>query len=118
MRSWKPTTAGILEIIAGALQLAIGAVTILVAGGVAGGMHIANMPRMSWLVPLPLIAGIGLPLLVLGVVSLLGGISALQRKRWGLALAGGICALLPMQTLLGILAIVFVAISRDEFSRA
>jgi hypothetical protein len=61
MRSWKPTTAGILEIIAGALQLAIGAVTILVAGGVAGGMHIANMPRMSWLVPLPLIAGIGLP---------------------------------------------------------
>ena len=81
-------------------------------------MHMAEMPRVSWLVPLPLIAGIGLPLIVLGVVALLGGISALQRKRWGLALAGGICVLLPMQTLLGILAIVFVALSRDEFNRA
>jgi hypothetical protein len=52
----------------------------------------------------------------MGVVSILGGISALQRRRWGLALAGGICALVPMQTLLGVLAIVFLAISKEEFN--
>jgi len=116
MKTWKPTTAGVLEIVAGAFQLVAGAATILVAGGVAGGMRLAELPRFSLLIPLPVIAGIGLPLLVLGTIALLGGISALQRRRWGLALAGGICTLLPMQTLLGILAIVFVAMSRDEFN--
>jgi hypothetical protein len=116
MKTWKPTTAGVLEIVAGALQIAAGAATILVAGGVAGGMHMADLPKFSLMVPVPLIAGVGLPLLALGTVSLLGGISALQRRRWGLALAGGICALLPLHTLLGILAIVFVTLSRDEFN--
>jgi hypothetical protein len=92
-----------------------GLVTILVAGGVAGGLHIIEAPRLSFMVPLPLIGGVGLPLLVLGTVALVGGICALQRRRWALALAGGICALVPLATLLGILAIVFVAMSRDEF---
>lgn len=116
MKSWKPTTAGVLEIVAGALHLIASAATILVAGGVAGGMYWSHMPRMSIGMPLPLIAGVGLPLLIMGVVSILGGISALQRRRWGLALAGGICALVPMQTLLGVLAIVFLAISKEEFN--
>lgn len=115
MQTWKPTTAGVLEVIAGVLQLVTGMATILVAGGVAGGMRLAELPRLSMMLPVPLIAGIGLPLLVLGTVSILGGISALQRRRWGLALAGGICALLPLQTLLGILAIIFVSLSHDEF---
>jgi hypothetical protein len=115
MQTWKPTTAGVLEIIAGVLHLVIGMATILVAGGVAGGLRLAELPRLSMMASVPLIAGIGLPLLVLGIVSILGGVSALQRRRWGLALAGGICSLVPLQTLLGILAIVFVAISREEF---
>lgn len=116
MKTWKPTTAGVLEIVAGALHLIASVATILVAGGVAAGMYWSNMPRLSIGMPLPLIAGVGLPLLIMGVVSILGGISALQRRRWGLALAGGICALVPMQTLLGVLAIVFLAISKEEFN--
>ncbi len=114
-KSWKPTTAGILEIIAGALHLVAGAAIVLLAGAVAGGLRLADLPELAFMVPFPLIAAIGLPLLLLGTVTLLGGISAIQRKRWGLALAGGICALIPAQTLLGILAIVFVVMSRDEF---
>ncbi|NLE95684.1 MAG: hypothetical protein GX600_08405 [Dehalococcoidia bacterium] len=116
MKTWKPTTAGVLEIVAGALHLIASVATILVAGGVAAGMYWSHMPRLSIEMPLPLIAGVGLPLLIMGVVSILGGISALQRRRWGLALAGGICALVPMQTLLGVLAIVFLAISKEEFN--
>ncbi|MBN1153071.1 MAG: hypothetical protein JXA58_07665 [Dehalococcoidia bacterium] len=115
MKTWKPTAAGVLEIVAGTLHIVAGAATILVAGGIAGGLHFAELPEFALRVPLPLMAGVGLPLLVLGTVSVLGGISALNRRYWGLALAGGICALLPIQTLLGVLAIVFVAISRDEF---
>jgi hypothetical protein len=117
MKTWKSTTAGVLEIVAGAFQIVAGMAVVLIAGGVAGGLRIAELPRLALLVPLPLIAGVGVPLLVLGAVALAGGISALRRKRWGLALAGGICALLPLHTLLGILAIVFVAMSREEFNQ-
>ncbi len=87
MNTWKPTTAGVLEIIAGSFHFVTGFVVILIAGGVAGGLRLAELPQLWLFVPLPLIAGIGLPFLVLGTISLLGGISALQRKRWGLALA-------------------------------
>ena len=39
MKTWKPTTAGVLEIVAGALHLIASVATILVAGGVAAGMY-------------------------------------------------------------------------------
>ncbi len=115
MKTWKPTAAGVLLLVAAALHIISGIATIVVAGGIAGGLNLGDLPRYTPYISLPIIATIGIPLVLLGIVSLVGGISALQRKRWGLALAGGICALMPLQTLLGILAIVFVSLSRDEF---
>ncbi len=117
MKTWKATTAGVLEIVAGALHIVSGVATVMLGGAVAGGLNIAGLPEIAHAVPLPLISGIGIPLIILGIIALIGGISALQRKRWGLSLAGGICALFPLQTLLGILSIVFVALSHDEFGR-
>jgi hypothetical protein len=58
---------------------------------------------------------IGLPWIILGIVSIVGGAFALRRKTWAMALAGAICALMWPMSLLGILAIVFVAISKQEF---
>jgi len=115
MKTWRPTTAGVLEIVAGALQIVAGTTTVLVAGGVAGGLRIAELPKFAVMIPLPLISAVGIPLLIIGTISVVGGISALRRKHWGLALAGGICALVPLQTILGILSIIFVTMSRDEF---
>jgi len=41
-----------------------------------------------------------------------------KRRCWGLALAGAICALLiPPQLILGILAIIFVILGKDEFEQ-
>ncbi len=117
MKTWKATTAGVLEIVAGALHMVSGVVTVMLGGAVAGGLNIAGLPKIAQAVPLPLITGIGIPLIILGIIALIGGISALQRKRWGLALAGGICALFPLQTLLGIPSLVFVALAHDEFRR-
>ncbi len=54
----------------------------------------------------PLIAWVGL--------ALTGGIFTLQRKRWGLALAGAIVAILPF-SLLGMAAIVLIILSKNEF---
>ena len=41
------------------------------------------------------------PSLVLGIIAILGGIYALRRRIWGLALAGSICALSPLGLFLG-----------------
>jgi hypothetical protein len=50
---------------------------------------------------------------VLGILAIVGGVSAIRRKRFGLSLAGAICALLS--GLLGVLAVIFVALGKREF---
>jgi hypothetical protein len=57
---------------------------------------------------------IGIVLLVLGIVAIVGGISAVRRKSFGLSLAGAICAFLPFN-ILGLLAVIFVSVARREF---
>jgi len=54
-------------------------------------------------------------LVVLGIVAVVGGISAIRRKSFGLSLAGAICALLSVFS--GILAVIFVALGKREFGR-
>ncbi|MFC1866017.1 hypothetical protein ACFLYB_04830 [Chloroflexota bacterium] len=50
----------------------------------------------------------------MSVVAIIGGIYTVQRKNWGLALTEAFCAIVPMQ-ILGILSIVFIALSKKEF---
>jgi hypothetical protein len=50
---------------------------------------------------------------VVGILAVVGGISAVRRKRFGLSLTGAICALLS--GLMGILAVIFVSLSKREF---
>jgi hypothetical protein len=56
---------------------------------------------------------VGVPLFALGIVAIVGGVSALRRRSFGLSLAGAICAL-PLAPL-GILAVIFVSVSNREF---
>jgi len=61
-------------------------------------------------------AAAGILVIFVGVVSLLGGVYGVQRKLWGLALAGAITSLfLGWLFVLGVLAITFVALSKKEF---
>ncbi len=50
---------------------------------------------------------------VLGIVAVVGGISAIRKKRFGLSLAGAICAL--PSVFVGILAVIFVVLGKREF---
>jgi hypothetical protein len=52
-------------------------------------------------------------LVVLGIVAIAGGVSAIRRKKFGLSLTGAICAL--PSVILGILAVIFVALGKREF---
>jgi len=119
-RSGLLTAGGVLSIVAGAFE---------VIGGVIMVVLRVCTDLLFRLVPLPFQPGdwfegiipvlptwlliIGVPILVLGIIAIIGGVSALRRKSFGLSLAGAICAL-PSH-ILGILAIIFVALSRKEF---
>jgi hypothetical protein len=115
-RAWKSRTAGILALVAGCCGIGVG-VTIAAASGIIAGI-------LSYLVGvLPsgfgaILAAAGGAMIGLGIVALIGGIFALRRRVWGLALAGAICAapLLPPGPALGTLAIVFVALGKREFA--
>ena len=106
-RTWKGTTAGILTIIGGIAGIAVGAVLVIV-----GAEFLAGIAGMD------LMAGIGAGMFVIGIIALVAGIFTLRRKSWGFALAGAILAaiLFPVGTVLGILAIIFVAMGKNEFS--
>jgi hypothetical protein len=52
-------------------------------------------------------------LVLLGILAVVGGISAVRRRRFGLSLAGAICALIS--GLMGILAVIFVSLGKREF---
>jgi hypothetical protein len=119
-KSWIPTVAGILTLINGSLNL-------LGVFGLAIAAIVLSTTSYWWdsiepdIYPMTvgglvgILIALAVFLLVVGIVSVLGGISALQRKRWGLALAGSITSLFGT-TILGILAIIFTAISKEEFT--
>jgi len=57
---------------------------------------------------------IGAPLIIWGIVPIVGGIYALRRRRWGLALAGSICSLIGCVIFMIYGAIVFLGAYSDN----
>ncbi len=108
--SWKPVAGGILAIIAGSLNVLM---TLAI-------MLYTYVPAGQWgFVPMLLNIGmVAVLLIVFGVVAIAGGICALRRRVWGLALAGSICAIFSVGGLLGVAATVLVALSHGEFGRS
>ena len=56
----------------------------------------------------------GLILALLGVLAIVGGVFALKKKYWGVALAGAIASIITFFPC-GIAAIIFISLSRQEF---
>jgi hypothetical protein len=117
--TWKPVAAGILDIIVGIINLFAMFVIIGLLAAFSGG--ILSLVRIAELMPVWLAGMVHGVLIImaifLGILSslpLIGGIYALQRKSWGLALAGSIVAILAIAPL-GIVSTVLLASSRGEF---
>jgi len=109
-----PIVAGILDIVSGVLSL-LAFIGLLIASIAVGsnfiGVYIWDPGvgvALSVLIILTALA------FAVGILALMGGVYALQRKKWGLALTGSICALLPSFAL-GVAAIIITVLSRDEF---
>ena len=116
-KTWKPMTAGILNIVAGAgviivsFFLIIGILLFSISSTSMNGMNIPmNMPSIGLLG----IAILAIPFSALGILSIIGGVFALKRRIWGLALAGSIGAIF-CSSLLGIASIVLTVLSKKEF---
>ena len=92
------------------------AVALLALVGLTAGLllYLEGWPRLRLLLFPLLFLALAVPLLLVSLLAIIGGIYALQRKKWGLALAGSIAAFFPSPPL-GIAAIVFTAISQDDF---
>jgi hypothetical protein len=114
------TAGGILSIVGGAIEAIGGVIMVVLTIGTGILLRLALLPftpggwleRIIPVAPFWLII-VGVPLLVLGIIAIVGGVSAIRRKSFGLSLAGAICAL--PSNILGILAIIFVSLSKREF---
>jgi len=117
-RTWKPTAAGVLCIIGGAIGAVVGLTILSVAWIAAGGWFlfwkIVLEPGQEMPAGLSIGAGFVIAVLIVFTVAIVGGICAVRRRIWGLALAGSICALAGF-VIPGILAIIFVSLSKREF---
>lgn len=95
---------GIISMIFGALILIIGTALVPLGGGVGAAVAVCG----------------SIPL-IFGIIAILGGIMALQRRSWGLALTGAILCMISigfygLSFILGLVAIILIAISREEFA--
>jgi hypothetical protein len=104
-----------MPIVAGILAIAAGGFKILTLVGMIcfSFFLISPIPEFE-LFPVVIMLVISVPLAILGILAIIGGISAVQRKSFGLAVAGSIAAFLPF-SLLGLASIILIALSKSEF---
>ena len=112
--TWMPMTAGILDIISASFVL-IGGIMLLILGAVGSSIMQYLMPQVPPAAAVVISSSIAVPFILIAILAIVGGIYALRRKLWGLALAGSIAALLSPSWILGVAAIVFTALSKNEF---
>jgi len=117
---WKSTVAGVLTLVVGGIDILAFFASIIMVIFVSQSIRFADYIEEQIY---PMTAGFFLSWMIFAVVffaviavlAILGGISALDRKRWGLALAGSIAAIFGPWWPAGILAVIFTALGRDEF---
>jgi len=107
------TAGGVLAIIAG-VSSALWGIGLSIAGVNLTGLILHPVDFFEIVIRhWPFIVG-RIITLGLSILAIVGGVVALKRTSWGLALTGGICSLL-VGGVLGILALIFIAVSRDQF---
>ncbi len=107
----KSIVAGVFSIVAGIIGLGLVALLLF---SVRGALSIEDICGTGAFVLIILPSFLAVFLFICSVISIIGGIYALKRKTWGLALVGSIAAILVLFPM-GILAVIFIALSKKEF---
>lgn len=115
----KATIGGVLSVIAGGSAI-LGGVVLVTIGLIGSSalvlVHDPDLPQVVKFLPLLFFYTLAMLLFVSGGVAVAGGISALQRRSWGMALAGSIAAVLCVLPL-GAVAVVLTVMAEGEFRR-
>ncbi len=105
-----PTVVGVFNIIVGGLCL-LGFMGVAIAAAV-----LAPFAHDFWFLGAAGATLLTIPFLLIGILAIIGGVFALQRRNWGWVLTGSIASTL-VSHLFGIAAIVLTALSKNEFER-
>jgi len=108
-RMWMPTVAGVFGIIGGTLTL-IFVMVVVVFGSTIGEVFGFGV-SWEW-------NTFAIPLISSASIAIIGGVCALRRRLWGLALAGSIGALIGPWGIFGVLAVIFVSLGKVAFSHS
>ena len=115
----KATVAGVCDIVAGVCGLIGGMPLVMLA--IVGSGVLGSLPRPEYhilhLIPLALFLPLALLCFLSGVVAIAGGVAAIRKRRWGLAVAGSIAAVFGFFPV-GIAAVVFTILAEPEFRSA
>jgi lysylphosphatidylglycerol synthetase-like protein (DUF2156 family) len=123
-KSSMPLIAGILLIISGIIAIAFWGFAMVVLNANPEAIDIAQLQEMSPDITIEQIQSMftlcGTILCGLSIFPILGGILAIKKKMWGIALVGGILGLftlgfLIISPILSLVGIILIFISRDEF---
>ena len=113
------SAGGILSVIVGVCQIVAGVLLAIVTVFEMGlwQPELPFLPRLGGMLPIeagmPLLI-VAIVVLVLGIIAIIGGSSALKRSSFGMALVGALCAFVTVNVL-GLLALIFVSLSSGEF---
>jgi hypothetical protein len=111
-----------LPIVAGILLIIVALQAYIVGGALFVGSEmfasISDVPGADTLSDILKVCGI--IFIILGILVIIGAISAITKKSWGLALVGSIIGIFTLGyyltgTLLSIVALILIALSKDEF---
>ncbi len=115
--SLMPIAGGILNMLSGIIGLI--ATAFLITISITFGADIADevVTSLGFLhigIPLTIIWLVAIPMLVISILAIISGVFALNKKNWGLSLAGAICSIVPSQ-FIGVIAVILILISKKEF---
>lgn len=106
-KTCMPLVAGILDILSAIFILSI--LFLFAIGGMIIEPVKAGTFQFDWSLLLLVI-----PAITIAILAIVGGVFAIQRRRWGWSLAGSIAAtLLPIP--FGIAAIILLVLSKNDF---
>ncbi|MFC1986090.1 hypothetical protein ACFLWC_03750 [Chloroflexota bacterium] len=117
--AWQPKLAGILNIVSGSFRVfcAIGLIIVITIVDTWKFLT-ALIPPVDLPFIAPMVDTILILLLIASIVEIvfpiIGGVFALQRRRWGWALGGSIVAIFGMLPL-GVASTILVAMAKEEF---
>jgi len=110
--------AGILDIVSGAIGM-VGGLYFFVLSSVFRAIH-QNLGVSEALIQkveqfISSIFAVPFVLMFIGIITIIGGVYALQRRIWPLALVGSVFAFIVFP-ILGVFAIIFTSLAREEFN--